>query len=670
MTTYTVQGPSGKNYTIDGPAGATADQLGQVILANNPSEQAAAAVHAKAVADTQAWQATVTPTDGMNAAQRFIAGMGKGTHDLLQGAGQRLGNIVDAVTPTPAPTLSSLVTGQAPPSMAARLGLPTEADVAASRQLDAPLMATTAGSAGNIAGKVATALPAAFIPGANGLVGAALIGGAQGALEPTVGDESVTKNALVGAAGGAAGHGLGLAVGAGVRTARAAAEPFFAQGQQRIVGRALNSAAGGQAPAVQNLLQEAAQPFVGPTQPGLARATMGEIVPGSSPTVGQVAAGGGNAGVASLERAATATNPAVTTQLSQQMTEQNAARLNALQAMAGSDGERAFAAANRDETANALYGSARANGIDPAALTPEAQANIAAMNARIPPDVLAQARSLAQIQGMPMDDTTSLAGLHYVKMALDDSIASARASGNATRARALTGLQNDYLAGLDRLSPDYGAARQVYRDMSAPINQMDVAQAITDRAVNPLTGTVQPAAFARALNDGTAARATGFQGATLDNTMTDQQNNQLQAILADVQRSTAAQNAGRGAGSDTVQKLAYTNLLTAAGGDNPLGGSGIMPAVGRAVMATPLVGNGIRAAGGVAARVGDAAYGRQNEELAAQLAQTMLSPEQAAAAMRAAATYDAPNALQQLANQYGLRLLGSTAPALALTMSR
>jgi hypothetical protein len=439
---------------------------------------------------------------------------------------------------------------------------------------------------------------------------------------------------------------------------------------------AINAASGGagavgaQAAQVRNALAEAAQHFVGPTQPGLARATLGEIVPGSVPTVGQVAAGAGNAGVASLERAATATNPSVTTQLSQRLTEQNAARVNALQQMAGTDGERAFAAANRDETANALYGSARANGINPAALAPEAQANIAAMNARIPPDVLAQARQLAQIQGMPMDDSTSLAGLHYVKMALDDSIASARASGNATRARALSGLQNDYLAGLDQLSPDYGAARQVFRDMSAPINQMDVAQAIADRSINPLTGTLQPSAYARALNDGTAARATGFQGATLENTMTDQQQNALQAILADVQRSTAAQNAGRGAGSDTVQKLAYTNLLHAAGGDNPLGGQGVVPMIGRAVMGLPLLGNGVRAAGNVAARAGDVAYGRQNAELAQQLANTMLSPGDAAAAMTAATNYDTPNALQSLLQLYGPRLLGSAAPAAALAVSR
>jgi len=639
-------------------------------LLQQAADPARAAAHQRAEADTQAWQATINPTDTMGPVGRFVAGMGKGTHDLLQGAGERLGEAIDAVAGKPAPTLSSLVTGNAPPSLASRIGLPTAADVAASRQIDAPLMATTAGSAGNIAGKVAATIPAAFIPGANGLVGATLIGGAQGLLEPTTADESVTRNALVGAAGGAAGYGAGKLVGAGVRAARAAAEPFFQAGQQRIVGRALNSAAGGQADQVRNALEAAAQPFVGPAQPGLERTVMGEIVPGSIPTVGQVAAGAGNAGVAALERAATATNPSVTTQLGQQLAEQNAARANVLQQMAGAGGEREFAAANRAATADQLYGAARTAGINPGALTPEAQANIAAMQSRIPQDVLAQARSLAQIQGMPMTDATSVQGLHYVKMALDDAIASARASGNATRARALTGLQNDFLAGLDQLSPNYAAARQVFRDMSAPINQMDVAQSIADQSINPLTGTVQPVAFARALSDRTAARATGMQGATLENTLTDQQRNALQAVLEDLQRSRAAQDAGRGAGSDTAQKLAYTNLLTAAGGDNPLAQPGVVPAVLRAVMATPGVGSGIRAVGGGAARIADAAYGRQNVELSNELARLMLNPGDAAAAMNAAAAYDTPNALQVLLAPALQRLTSSAAPAAALGMSR
>lgn len=618
------------------PDGAPVDQLS--------AEARRAAIHQKAAADTAAWAAGVTPTDGMSGLERFVAGMGKGTHDLVQGAGQRLGDAVDFVAPAPARTLSSLITNQAPPTMAARIGLPTSADVAESRRIDAPLMATAAGKAGNIVGKVAAAIPTAFIPGANGLVGAGAIGAGQGALEPTTADESVLKNMAMGAAGGAAGVGVGKLVGAGVRTVRAAAQPFYEAGQKQIIGRALNSAAGADAAAVGNQLERAAAPFVGPSQPGLARATMGELVPGSVLTVGQAAQ---NPGIAALERAAVATQPSVTNQVSAQLGAQNAARAGVLSDMAGSGGARDFAAAERAGTSDLLYGAARANGVNPAALTPEAQANIAAMQSRIPAPILAEAKSLAQINGMPMDDSTVIAGMHYVKQAIDDAISSAKASGNSTRAAALTGLQKDYLAGMDQLSPDYAAARATHAAMSEPINQMDVAQALLNKAQNPLTGAVQPAAFARALTDKTAAGATGFAGATLDNTMTNQQQNLLQSILADLQRSNAANTAGRGVGSDTVQKLAYGNILDQSG----------VPTFLRELSPAQIVGN-------VAARGADVAYGRANKELSNRLAETMLSPADAAEAMRLANESDTPNALLKLLAPYLKIAARTTAPVL------
>lgn len=646
MTTYTIQGPSGKSYTIEGPEGATADQLGQAVLASSPEERVAA--------ETAKMRAQYDPTQGMSKPELFAAGLGRGAMSVVRGVGQAIGNIL----PDKGSAASNLVrlAMHASPVGGLIADAPTysQAEIDQAKKEDAPILATTPGKVGSIVGTAATVAPAMLIPGANTLGGAALVGGGLGALTTEGGLQDRAVGAVTGAAGGAGGQVVGRAIGngvaAGYRAVRSAAEPFFEAGQQRIAGRALNTAAGSQAAEVANRLQQAAQPFVGPSQPGMARTTLGELVPGSVPTVGQAA---GNAGVASLERAAIATNPEVTTQVANQLAAQNGARVNAISDIAGQGGARDFAAAERAATADQLYGAARSAGINPAALTPEAQANIAAMQARIPPEILSQAKSLAQIQGMPMDNTSSLAGLHYVKMALDDAISAAKSAGNPTRARALTQLQQDFVSGIDRLSPDYAAARNVFADMSRPVNQMDVAQAILDKSVNPLTGTLQPSAYARALSDKTAASATGFPGATLEGTMTNQQNNTLQSVLADVQRANAAQNAGRTVGSDTVQKLAYANMLDQAG----------VPTFLRNWAPVQVVGN-------LASRAGDVAYARANRELGNRLAQTMLSPQDAADAMRAAALYDVPNPLLGRLEPYGMMLSTSIPATVALPASR
>jgi hypothetical protein len=364
---------------------------------------------------------------------------------------------------------------------------------------------------------------------------------------------------------------------------------------------------------------------------------MGELVPGSLPTVGQAA---GNPAVAALERAATATNPDVTNAVAQRMGAQNAARVGELSDIAGSEGARDFYSTARDVTANQLYGDARKIGIDPARLTPEVVQQMQSLQQRIPKTVLDRAKEIASIKGEPMTDATSVSGLHYVKQAIDDLIGAADRAGNGTLKSAYTGLQKDLLATMDKVSPAYSGARQTYAAMSKPINQMDVAQAIADKSVNKLTGNLQPNAFANAFTDGTAARVTGMPGASLEGTMSPNQMNRLQAILADVQRSNAAQNAGRGAGSDTAQKLAYSNLIDQAG----------VPTFIRDLAPAQIVGN-------LGSRFADAAYGRANRELSNRLAQVMLDPAEAAQLMFAATPRDsATNQLLYLAGRGGVGL--------------
>lgn len=587
MARYQVKGPDGLVHVFEGPDGASPDQVLQVAqsMFGQPS---------KAAQDTAAWQQTISPTNGMDTLDKVRAGMGKAFTDLARGAGQWT-------------------------------GLVSRQDIAQTRAQDAPLMATTAGKVGDIAGNIVPAALTAMIPGANTITGGALVGATLGSLQPSTSTKETLGNVGLGAAGGAV---VPAAV-KGYRIAKAAAEPFYESGQQAIVGRALNRAAGADAPAVAQRLQDASAPFVGPSQ-GVPRTTMGELVPGSVPTVGQAS---GNAGVASLERAATAVNPDVTNALDKTIKAQNAARVGELQDVAGTGGARDFFAAARDATANDLYGQARTAGIDSANLTPELVQQMQKLQQRIPQAVMDRAKEIATIKGEPLTDATSVSGLHYVKQAIDDLIGAADRSGNNTLKAAYTGLQKDLLGVMDQASPAYAGARQTYAAMSKPVNQMDVAQAIADKSVNKLSGNLQPNAYANALTDTTAARATGFPGATLENTLSPNQLNRLNMILQDVQRSSAAEAAGKGTGSDTVRKLAYSNLIDQSG----------VPTFVRDLAPAQMIGN-------IGSRFADAAYGRANAELSNRLAQVMLDPAEASRLMFAGA----PN--QQAANQLLLML--------------
>jgi hypothetical protein len=165
------------------------------------------------------------------------------------------------------------------------------------------------------------------------------------------------------------------------------------------------------------------------------------------------------------------------------------------------------------------------------------------------------------------------------------------------------------------LSPAYASARSTYQTMSKPVNQMDIAQQIADKSVNKLTGQVNPQAYARALSDDTAASATGFNKATLQNTLEPQQLAMLEAIKKDLARSVSARDLGRGPGSDTTQKLAMTNLMQRSG--LPMG-----------VLNVPGVG-----------RVGNWLYQDADKEMRKKLAQTLLSPKETAALMERVKPY-------------------------------
>jgi len=570
MPVYTVEGPDGKRYKIEGPAGATVDQLAAVITNNKPAAPAM----------------NVDPTDGMSALEKFAAGYGKAGSDVVRGVRQYLPDAIG--------------------------GLSAD-DLAESKRLDQALQNTTAGKAGNIVGSIVNTVPMALSPGANTIVGGAAYGALMGALTPE--ESGIKRLQNIGVGGGLGGAVPALFTAA--KVGKSMLDPLYQSGRDKIVGNALRSAAGSDADMVVNNLRNSAP-----------------VVPGSFPTVGQSA---NNAGIAAMERTASAIDPSVANAFARRQADNNAARIAVLDGVSGAEGRLASALASRESQAASLYGNARSAGVSQEALQPEFQAALAQLNQRIPDDVKARALKLAKLEGVALDNTTSVQGLHWMKQALDAEISMAKRAGDNTMAKAYTGLQKQLLGALDVISPEYTAAREAFSAASKPITEMKIGQAIADRSINPLTGNVTPAAFARAFSDRTAQGVSKMPGATLESSMSPEALRSLGNLKTDLQSMNFANTAGRGVGSDTVQKLAYSNMLDRAG----------VPAAMRSFGAAGVVGN-------LAQKAGNVIYSDGNKKIAEQLAMAMLNPKEAADLMAKATTRKGLLAIENAVRRAGI----------------
>lgn len=516
------------------------------------------------------------PTEGMSGGQKFLAGAGKGFADLGRGAGQLLRSGIGETA------------GNA-------LGLPTTADIEESRRLDAPLMRTGAGVAGNVAGSIAAALPTAFIPGANTIGGAAVLGAAQGALQPVGEKDSRLQNIGTGAVFGAA---LPSAIKA-TKVAKAAfIDPVTEAGQRRITANLLRRAATNPQQAAQNLTNRTA------------------ATPGFEATAGQLA---NDPGLASLERAARAIQPA---EYGAVDTGQQAALVNALRGVAGTPEQRAAAVSARDAATNSLYAQAKDASI------PVDEALGALMQRPSMQAATADARQLAAERGQQMaspEGPPSLTGenLHDIKLSLDTLFQDPTKGIVGAKRNAADATRREFLDLLDKRIPEYGQARQTFAEMSKPINRQDIGQELYNRFVPALADSTsvpfksRADALANALRNGDdlARNVTGMKSATLEGTMAPDQMAALRSVVSDAGMRAAAQSAGRGVGSDTVQKLAMSNLINEAG----------LPS---------WIGSIARVPGGYMKAAGNFLYGQSDDAMRNLLAETLRDPQKAAEALK------------------------------------
>lgn len=125
------------------------------------------------------FRTNVNPAEGMSGLQKFNAGVGKAFVDIGRGASQLVG-----------------------------LG-PSGQDVADTRKLEASLMKTGAGTAGNIAGNIALLAPASVLPGAATVPAAGVLGSVIAGLQPTESTNERLGNMAVGGALGAGSQWIG-----------------------------------------------------------------------------------------------------------------------------------------------------------------------------------------------------------------------------------------------------------------------------------------------------------------------------------------------------------------------------------------------------------------------------------------------------------------------------
>jgi len=361
------------------------------------------------------------------------------------------------------------------------------------------------------------------------------------------------------------------------------------------------------------------------------------------PTVGEAA---GVPSLAAAQRAATAVSQEATNSMAARQVAQNEARVASLRNLAGTEGERAELNLARENAAEDLYKSAFSKKMT---LTPELSKEVNQL-VQTPAikDAMKQAQINAKNLGIDINNPKgSIQGLHQTKLAIDDAIERLKKPDMSTAEKnkmaGLVAAKNRLVGFLenDQISPEYKVARETYAAMSKPINEMDVIQNIANKAVNPLNEKMYAGKFAQNLEN------------LNPNVVSPEKASALEAIKQDLARSQFAENAGRGVGSDTIQKLAYGNMLNQINLPNLLRRRGLA-----------------ETAGNLLARASDVVYGKANKDLANQFAQTLLNPHEAASYMEIAKTIpkgtkmtpEAKKAMEQ-ANLAKLLLMQSTATA-------
>lgn len=454
------------------------------------------------------------------------------------------------------------------------LGLVSRQDVADSREQDAPLMATTPGSWGDFAGTVNALAPTALIPGANTLAGAAAIGAGSGALMPSTSNKETLSNVGFGALASPGGILFGRTLGALYQGTKAAVEPLFAGGQDRIAARTLQAFAGSPQDAAAAAARLSSPPAV---------------LPGVQPTTAELAQ---NPGLSQLERSLR-NNPEYMTALTNRTQANRSAMTSALGDIAGNDADRALEEQTRSALTAPLYraaGDAQATSDDtlqsllarPSLQSAWARARQLAAERG---EALVEGKDIpAQTVGSPiLDDsgdpfsqvipaqsaTYSGRAIQYLKMSLNDMLDQGEQRGmGAHELGALKSTRAALGNWIGDNVPALSAADRSFDMLSENLNQMDIGRALSNRLQPALADfgndtRLNANSFANAARNGDqlAATATGKPNATLNDVLSLDQLRTVVQVGQQLARRANADELGRAVGSNTAQNLVSQNIL-------------------------------------------------------------------------------------------------------------
>ena len=463
------------------------------------------------------------PTANMSGGKRFLAGIGKAMVDIGRGAGQMVGAV-------------------------------SQEDIDRARELDKPLMETGAGMAGNVVGNIAATLPTAFIPGVNTITGGAATGAVLGALQPTGTGESRLNNAI---AGGAIGGVIPAATNAFKAVKAGIYDPIASQ--DKIIASTLTKMSGNDPRALIQALRQ-----------GSAK------TPGVNLTAGQLSR---NEGIAAIEDALIAQNPSG--ELARNAQRNRSALADALRGVAGTPEDMTQALAAREASSSPIYDVVKNKLIKaddeltsllqrPAVKNAMREAEVNALNrgARINPIDISESTAISTNTAPNVNRFVQGDTLHELKMALDAQKNYNPMGGmNKAQSQAIGEASGAFNNWLERNIPEYQQARQTYQQMSEPINQMQIGEALAKKLI-PATADDMPASlnystFANSMRnpDLIAQQATGFKGAKMAEMLKDKMPI-VEGVNADVSRIAEALKRGSGTQSATARRLSQGDMIS------------------------------------------------------------------------------------------------------------